>query len=173
MLPSDCGSSNSDHAVIEYGEQVSQCSQFLAPTFLLADLSPPPDVNPADGDVHIPEAEDSHDEQPDDDSRLSTEDTRFEDIFTSSDASDSGSSASEGPGVSYESDLLDDDLTTLDEMLEDLQAQIGPDQDEEFWKLRKCFLAPATRCLISFPFPQAMTSSLRKIATISALLILS
>ena len=120
----------------------------------------------------MPDVAGLHDVQSNDISGLLAGDFGSEDLFSGSDAPESSSGDLHvTDDALYESDDLNinDDFVTLEEMLEDLQAQLGPDQDKEFWKLRKCSACNGNTIYNSFFFSQAQTSSLRMIATISVL----
>ena len=50
---------------------------------------------------------------------------------------DSSNTDRDDDAISYESDVLSDDLKTLEELLDELETDIGPDKDEELWKIRE------------------------------------
>ena len=50
---------------------------------------------------------------------------------------DSSNTNRDDDAISYESDVLSDNLKTLEELLDELKMDIGPDKDKELWKIRK------------------------------------
>ena len=63
-------------------------------------------------------------------------DIDFGELFSGSDEYPSDDINSDGDRISYEGDISSDEMLAAEEMIEDLEACMGPEQDEAFWNIR-------------------------------------
>jgi len=92
--------------------------------------------------AHIDDLQNLSDGKSDNDSGLTVEDIGSEELLSGSDEEMSDRDDLDIDNtLAYESDTLSEDLQTIEELLEDLQAHLGPETEEEFWKIRMLFLS--------------------------------
>ena len=60
----------------------------------------------------------------------------FGELFSGSDEYSSDDINSDGDRISYEGDISSDEMLAAEEMIESLEACMGPEQDEAIWNIR-------------------------------------